>query len=135
MTSPVTTTAPTFSTFAATENNGSVVEIPADRAADFANAATYFSGKTNRHTLTANLPTEGEAKTFARQARQYANSHGMSTSPVRSGNSVTFRFARTRDGGTAAGEVTVSHLDTANGAETVTNVADAEAMALAASAK
>jgi len=106
----MTSTAPTFSTFAATETNNSTVTIPDDRRADFAAAASYFSANTNRHTLTAPLPDEPAAKLFAKQLRQWATEHNMSTSPVRAGNMVTWRFARVRDAGTPAGEVTVSHV-------------------------
>jgi hypothetical protein len=84
-----------FTTFGAVKvNDNSRVTIPADRAADFARAATYFSGHSNRHTLSVTMPDEPAAKLLARQLRQYGEDHGLSTSPKRDGKSVTWRFAK-----------------------------------------
>ena len=84
-----------FTTFGAVKiNDNSRVRIPADRAADFARAATYFSAHTNRHTLTVTMGTEANAKLLAKQLSQWATDHNLSTSPKRDGNSVTWRFAK-----------------------------------------
>jgi hypothetical protein len=98
-----------FSTFGkVTVRDNSKVKVPADRAADFARAATYFSSHTNRHTLTVELDTTDAAKLFAKQLNSYADDHNLSTSPKREERTVTFRFAAKRDASKPAnGEVTV----------------------------
>jgi hypothetical protein len=116
-----------FTTFGAVKvNDNSRVAIPADRAADFARAVTYFSHHTNRHTMTVSMPTEADAKLLARQISQYAGDHNMSASPKRDGNTVTWRFAKP--------------VASKNGAVTVTQTteaskAGAEAASVAAEAK
>jgi hypothetical protein len=47
------------------------------------------------------------AKEFARQVRQYARNHNLSTVPTRDGCKVTFRFAKPREA-SKNGEVTVT---------------------------
>jgi hypothetical protein len=84
-----------FSTFGSVKiNDGSRVDIPAERAADFARAATYFSSHSNRFTLTITMPTEAEAKLLAKQLRQWAEDHGLTCAPKREVCAVTFRFSK-----------------------------------------
>lgn len=100
-----------FSSFGSvTINDASQVTVPADRARDFANAATYFSKHTNRHTMTVDLGSTDAAKLFAKQVNSYGRSHKLSTSPKRDETKVTFRFAAKREAsnGGQSSEVTTT---------------------------
>lgn len=95
---PATASQLVFSTFGkVTVRDNSKVTVPEDRARDFANAASYFSHHTNRHTLTVEMDTTDAAKLFVKQINSYAEDHNLSTSPKREERTVTFRFAAKRD--------------------------------------
>lgn len=78
------------------ETNTATVEISGEERAAFDAAVEYFAARTNRHQLTVTKPDERAAKKFYRQVNQYADEHGLSTLPKRSGNQVTFRFSPPR---------------------------------------
>ncbi len=107
------------------------VNIPAAIESYLAEQVNVFAARTNRFRRTmnmndaispavlANRPTaqkltgqpmrEAAAKEFARQVRQFAADHGLSTVPVTNGASVTFRFAKVRPAKPTA-PVTVTHV-------------------------
>lgn len=94
-----------FSTFGAVkEIDASRVTVPADRAADFARAATYFSAHTNRHSLAVTMTTAAEARLLASQVRQWAEDHGMSSNPTRNVAPKFSAWTETPDGQTGEGK-------------------------------
>jgi hypothetical protein len=68
-----------FTTFGTvTEVNNRRVDIPDDRRADFARAATYFSGKPNTTKLSMELPSESDANELRKQLQSYADEKDLS---------------------------------------------------------